>query len=522
MKFDADYLVIGSGIAGLSFALLASKLGKVAVVTKRSLSKSTTAYAQGGIAAAIEDDDNPKIHMQDTIDAGAGLCDVKVVRMVTEEGPKAVRQLIEWGTKFSRNKKGELDLTLEGGHSKRRVAHSNDMTGEEIERSLTEAVRKNKNISCYENHIAIDLITEQKLKLKKNKKNRCLGAYVLDIGTGEIHTFATRNTILASGGAGKVYLYTSNPDVSSGDGVAMASRAGAAIKNLEFVQFHPSCLYHPLAKSFLISEALRGEGAKLKLKDGSEFMHKYDKRKELATRDIVARAIDHELKKSGDDFVYLDISHKESSFVRERFPKIYKTCLEFGIDITKESIPVVPAAHYFCGGVEIDIEGKTSIEGLFACGEVACSGFHGANRLASNSLLESLVFAMRIAKYLEEHDDQKAPPKIPRWDTLGTTDSDEEVIIKQNWDEIRRMMWNYVGIVRSNKRLKRAQERIALIRKEIKEYYWNFKVTSNLIELRNLALVADLIIQSALKRKESRGLHYNIDYPNLNDKYLKI
>lgn len=521
MIIKTDYLVIGSGIAGLCFALKAAEYADVTVISKRSLSDTTTAMAQGGISAAIADDDSPSLHMKDTIEAGVGLCDENVVDLVTKKAPAVIDQLLRWGAVFNKNSDGQLNLNMEGGHKKRRIVHTDDSTGKEIQRVLLAQLKKTKRIKCYEEHIAVDLITEQKIKRNGKIPNRCWGAYVLNNRTGEIDVFVAKSVILASGGAGKVYLYTSNPDTSSGDGVAMAYRAGAKIANMEFVQFHPTCLFHPYAKSFLITEALRGEGAKLKLIDGKRFMNKYDSRGELATRDIVARAIDYELKKRGDDHALLDVTHLNHLFLKRRFPHIYKECLKFGIDITKEPIPVVPAAHYFCGGVKVDIFGQTSLDGLFACGEVACTGLHGADRLASNSLIESAVFGFEIAKHLKNEDRKIKVPAVPKWDTLGTTNSDEEVVITQNWNEVRSTMWNYVGIVRSNKRLKRAQERIDLIKKEIKEYYWNFKVTSNLVELRNLADVADLIIKCSLCRKESRGLHYNIDYPDLNPKFKR-
>ncbi|MDA8429235.1 MAG: L-aspartate oxidase [Geobacteraceae bacterium] len=519
MRTESDFLVIGSGIAGLSYALQAANHGSVAIVTKRDISESATKYAQGGIASVFSAEDSFEAHIEDTMVAGAGICHEDVVRMVVEEGPQTIRNLIEWGVKFTTNDSDDYDLTREGGHSARRILHAEDITGREIERALVVAVRQHPNIQVYEHHIAIDLITTAKLEKTPTGENRCLGAYVLDINSGQVVTFASTITLLASGGAGKVYLYTCNPDVASGDGVAMAYRAGATIANMEFMQFHPTTLFHPLAKSFLISEAVRGEGAVLRRRDGTAFMEKYHKLKDLAPRDIVARAIDNEMKTSGDDCVYLDITHEPPDIVRNRFPNIYQTCLDFGLDMTKEWLPVVPAAHYLCGGVAVNTDAETDIPGLYAIGETAFTGLHGGNRLASNSLLEAAVYAGRAFQHSTEalktlqHDQRE----IPAWDSGTATNSDEMVVVSQNWDEIRRTMWNYVGIVRSDKRLARAMRRIKLIQDEIEEYYWNFNVTSDLVELRNIATVAELIVTCAQMRKESRGLHYTIDYPERDE-----
>jgi L-aspartate oxidase len=524
MEITTDFLVLGSGIAGLSFAIKAADLGTVAIVTKKEKSESNTNLAQGGIAAVYDKADRFEYHINDTIAAGAGLCKEDVVRFVVMDGPERIKELLEWGVEFTRagdDEPGHYDLGREGGHSMRRVLHARDLTGQEIERALHEKASLKRNIKIFENHIGIDLILESAITGRENgSRQKCLGAYILDTDRDQIHTFKAKFVILATGGSGKVYLITTNPDIATGDGVAMAYRAGAFIANMEFIQFHPTCLYHPEAKSYLISEALRGEGGLLKLRDGSTFMEKYHPMKSLAPRDIVAKAIDTELKKSGDEYVLLDMTHMDRDFIIRRFPNIYNKCLAFGIDITRDPIPVAPAAHYQCGGVQVDHYGETNIERLFACGEVACTGLHGANRLASNSLLEAVVFAHRsfvkIAKMFPAAKDEPIP--VPPWDTRGATESDESIVVAHNWDEVRRSMGNYVGIVRSNKRLERAQRRIDLISREIDEYYRNFIVTSDLIELRNIATVAKIIIQCARMRKESRGLHYNIDYPEKDDR----
>jgi L-aspartate oxidase len=520
-----DYLVLGSGLAGLSFALKVAPRGRVAIVTKKDRAESNTNYAQGGIASVTSKEDSFESHVRDTLTAGAGLCRENVVRAIVEDGPARIAELIELGMKFSErdalDEDGgkQLDLGREGGHSQRRILHAKDVTGREIERALLNAAARQPNIEIFENHLAIDLITSQ--KFGHGGTNRCLGAYVFDKKANRVWTFTAPVTLLATGGCGKVYLYTTNPDIATGDGVAMAYRTGAAVANMEFIQFHPTCLYHPKAKSFLISEAVRGEGGVLKSLEGIEFMDAYHPLKSLAPRDVVARAIDSEMKKSGAEHVWLDITHKPARFIIERFPNIYQTCLRYGIDITKEPIPVVPAAHYQCGGVVTNVDGETDIAGLYAVGEVACTGLHGANRLASNSLLEALVCAHRAAQCIAKNQLPPADLKIPLWQSGNATNADELVVVSHNWDEIRRLMWDYVGIVRTGKRLQRAQSRLAHLQQEIREYYWNFIVTSDLLELRNIATVAELIVRCALMRPESRGLHYNLDFPEANPEWAQ-
>ncbi|NPU82860.1 MAG: L-aspartate oxidase [Syntrophaceae bacterium] len=524
MEIQTDFLILGSGIAGLSLAIKAADLGSVAIVTKKEKIESSTNYAQGGIAAVQAETDSFASHIEDTLVCGAGLCKPEVVKFVIEEGPERIRELVDWGVQFTRAKDhpDRFDLGREGGHSARRVLHAHDLTGREIERALSEMAGTKPNVHIYENHFAIDLILKSRIPGQAfTDSERCLGAYVLDILHGEIHTFRARFVILATGGTGKVYLITTNPDIATGDGVAMAYRAGARIANMEFIQFHPTCLYHPEAKSFLISEAVRGEGGILKLKSGLPFMDKYHPMKSLAPRDVVAQAIDTELKKSGDEYVLLDIAHRDRNFIIGRFPHIYARCLEFGLDITRQPIPVAPAAHYQCGGVAVDAYGETSIQGVFACGEVSCTGLHGANRLASNSLLEAIVVSHRTFLRMKERlsSIEEDPVPIPAWDPRGATESDESIVVSHNWDEIRSCMSNYVGIVRSDKRLERAERRVELINREIDEYYRNFLITRDLLELRNIATVASLIVKCARLRKESRGLHFNIDYPDRNDRH---
>ncbi|MGB9497091.1 MAG: L-aspartate oxidase [Dissulfuribacterales bacterium] len=526
MQFKTDFLVIGSGIAGLSLAIKLAPLGQVTVVTKKSASDTATNLAQGGIACVFGHDDSFGLHQQDTLRAGDGLCHEDIVEMIVSQGPDRVRELEGLGLKFNRDPHNPdlLDLGREGEHSRRRIVHVGDFTGRSVQNVLMDNVGRLPSVEVFEDYIAIDLITESKVRARlpgKAEEERCLGAYLLEVATGTVHTFLAPITVLATGGSGKVYLYTSNPDVATGDGIAVAYRAGVRIANLEFVQFHPTCLYHPKAKNFLISEALRGEGAILLDPEYRPFMEKYDPRqKDLSGRDIVARAIDTELKSSGKECVYLDISHRSADFIQGRFPNIYETCLDFGIDITKEPIPVVPAAHYMCGGVVTDKYGETDLEGLFALGETACTGLHGANRLASNSLLEALAMAHQaFLKISEIFPGLKAKlfPQVSPWETRGAVDLKEAVLISHNWDVIRRLMWNYVGIVRSTKRLKLAGQRLLPILEEIQQHYWEYILTRDFIELRNLAQVAELIIIAASQRKESRGGHFTIDYPFKDD-----
>ena len=522
---EYDFVVIGSGIAGLSFALKVAKHGSVAVITKRKGADTNTAWAQGGIACVTSDEDSFELHVRDTLEAGAGICDETAVRTIVMEGPDRIRELMEFGLQFDEREVSghrELDLGKEGGHSKRRVLHVRDLTGKEIEDTLLCELGRQSHVELFENHMAVDLITAAKLGFAA--EDRCLGVYVLNEKTDEVETIRSDRIVLATGGCGKVYLYTTNPDIATGDGVAMTWRAGAVIANMEFIQFHPTCLFHAKAKSFLISEAVRGEGGILRNNRGEDFMKRYDSRGSLAPRDIVARAIDAEIKRSGAKCVFLDITHKSPEFIRERFPHIYETCLQFGIDMSKQPIPVVPAAHYQCGGIKTDVNGATNLPGLYAVGEVACTGLHGANRLASNSLLEGLVVAHRAAAAAGEgqcssHLSWKV--SLPEWQKGNVQDVDELVVIYHNWDEIRRLMWDYVGIVRTDKRLRRASARLRNLQREIREFYWNFKVSVDLLELRNLATVAALIVDSALSRQESRGLHYTLDYPEMKDRQFK-
>ena len=524
MNFDVA--IVGSGLAGLSVALHLADHRKVVVISKRALRDGASDWAQGGIAAVLDSADSHDQHVNDTLIAGAGLCDEGATRAIVEQGRAAIEWLIEQGVPFTRDVDAEMGfhLTREGGHSQRRIIHSADATGHAVQVTLEEQVRRHPNITLLENHYAIDLITSDKVGVV-NGTPHCMGLYVQDVITGQVQTIAADHTVLATGGAGKVYLYTTNPDTATGDGIAMAWRAGCRVANMEFIQFHPTCLYHPYAKSFLITEAVRGEGGLLKLPAaagaaaGQRFMLSHDERAELAPRDIVARAIDFEMKKRGLDHVDLDISHQPPAFLKEHFPTIYARCLELGIDITKQPIPIVPATHYTCGGIVTDLSGRTDLPGLYAVGETAYTGLHGANRLASNSLLECVVLGRAAAQHIELQTKLKQV-KLPAWDESRVTNADEEVVITQNWDELRRFMWNFVGIVRTTKRLERAQHRLAVLKEEIDEYYANFRITRDLLELRNLVEVASLIVRSAKSRRESRGLHYSLDYPDTLPKAL--
>jgi L-aspartate oxidase len=524
MKFDVA--IVGSGLAGLSVALHLAQTRKVVVISKRSLLDGASNWAQGGIAAVLDSNDSADQHIADTLVAGAGLCDEGATRFIIEHSREAIEWLIEQGVPFTLDPTAELGyhLTREGGHSQRRIIHAADATGHAVQVTLEQKARAHPNITVLENHYAIDVIKSDKIDAATGTPH-CLGLYVQDVNSGKVITLAASQTVLATGGAGKVYLYTTNPDTATGDGIAMAWRAGCRIANMEFIQFHPTCLYHPYAKSFLISEAVRGEGGVLKLPEeagaaaGKRFMLGHDQRAELAPRDVVARAIDFEMKKRGLDYVDLDISHQPPEFLKEHFPTIYARCLELGIDISKQPIPVVPAVHFTCGGIVTDLCGRTDLPGLYAVGETAYTGLHGANRLASNSLLECLVLGRAAAQHIEQQPKPKSV-SLPAWDESRVTDADEEVVIAHNWDELRRFMWNYVGIVRTTKRLERAQHRIRLLREEIYEYYSNFRITRDLLELRNLVDVASLIVDSALSRRESRGLHFSQDYPETLPKAL--
>ena len=509
---DFEVVILGSGLAGLTVALNLADHRKIAIVTKRELLDGASNWAQGGIAAVLASEDSPESHISDTQIAGAGLCNAEITRYAIERGREAVEWLISQGVPFTRDQSSEsgYHLTREGGHSHRRVIHAADATGHAVQTTLEAKVKAHPNITVLEHHVAIDLITSEKLGLSTSA---CHGLYVLDDEARKVVTIAADNVVLATGGAGKVYLYTTNPDTATGDGIAMGWRAGCGIANMEFIQFHPTCLYHPQAGSFLISEAVRGEGGLLRLPDGTRFMVEHDSRAELAPRDIVARAIDFEMKRRGLDCVFLDITHKSEAFLKEHFPTIHGRCLQLGIDIAREPIPVVPAAHYTCGGIQTDRDGFTGVAGLYAVGETAHTGLHGANRLASNSLLECLVFGRAAAQHILGQPAAKRA-SLPTWDESRVTDADEEIVIAHNWDELRRFMWDYVGIVRTNKRLERAMHRIQLLSEEIHEYYSNFRVSGDLLELRNLVLTADLIVRSAMQRKESRGLHFSRDYPD--------
>lgn len=516
-----DVIIVGSGGAGLSLALSLPEHFNIAVLAKSTLTDASTYYAQGGVAAVLDETDSIQQHIDDTMIAGAHLCELDAVKHTVEGGRPSVDFLLNHGVQFTLDEDEQLHLTREGGHSQRRIIHSADATGKAISTTLVERAREKQNIEIFENYIAIDLITTHKLG-HKQQQNRVVGLYALDESNEKVHTFLAPFTALACGGAMKAYLYTSNPDIATGDGIAMAYRAGCRVANMEFNQFHPTCLYHPQARSFLITEAMRGEGAYLRLPDGERFMLRFDERAELAPRDIVARAIDYEIKRLGIRHVWLDISHKPKEFVKEHFPTLYARLLELGIDITQDMIPVVPAAHYTCGGVVVDENSQTDIAGLYAIGETSYTGLHGANRMASNSLLECFVYGMSAAKDIEaKFDHQFESPNVPEWDASQSTNPDEDVVILQNWDELRQTMWNYVGIVRTTKRLQRALHRIEMLKKEITEYYQDYHVSKNLIELRNLVMVSEMIVRCAMQRKESRGLHYTLDYPELSSELRK-
>lgn len=510
-----DVIIVGSGGAGLSLALSLPHHYNIAVLAKAPLTEASTYYAQGGVAAVLDETDSIQQHIDDTMIAGAQLCELDAVKHTVEGGKPSVDFLLKHGVQFTLDDAEQLHLTREGGHSQRRIIHAADATGKAISTTLVQRARGQKNLTIFENYIAIDLITTEKLGIDE-QKNRAVGLYALNEKTGKVHTFLAPFTALACGGAMKAYLYTSNPDIATGDGIAMAYRAGCRVANMEFNQFHPTCLYHPQARSFLITEAMRGEGAYLRLPEGERFMLRFDERAELAPRDIVARAIDFEIKRLGIRHVWLDITHKPAEFVKEHFPTLYTRLLELGIDITKDMIPVVPAAHYTCGGVVVDEHSQTDISGLYAIGETSYTGLHGANRMASNSLLECFVYGMSAAQHIQsQFNPEVSLPAVPEWDDSQVTDADEDVVILQNWDELRQTMWNYVGIVRTSKRLKRALHRIEMLKREITEYYEDYQVSKNLIELRNLVLVSEMIVRCAMERKESRGLHYTLDYPEL-------
>lgn len=517
---SCDFLVIGSGLAGLAFALKVAQRGTVTVLSKDKVTGANTPWAQGGIAAVISKEDSFESHIHDTLRAGAGLCDDAAVRNIIEQAPDRIQDLVNWGVKFDRLASNEIDLTLEGGHSHRRILHFEDHTGSEIHRALIDQVLRHPNIQVLENHFAIDLLQARHFDNPLDDPKRVFGAYVLDRTSGDVKAMTAKTTILSTGGAGKVYLYTSNWSGASGDGIAMAWLAGARVANLEFMQFHPTCLYHPDSRNFLISEALRGEGGELRNSSGEAFMKKYDERGALAPRDIVARSIDAEMKKSGALCVYLDMTSRSKEYLSARFPVIFKTCEQLGIDISKQPIPVVPAAHYLCGGVVTDVNGRTDLPGLFALGETACTGLHGANRLASNSLLECLAMAHNASEVLTQEPLPPTPHDVTDWRYPPPTEDDEMIVVTHMWDEIRRLMWNYVGIVRSNKRLMRASHRLDNILNEVRDYYSQSRVHSDILELRNIAIVADLTVKCALERPESRGIHFNLDFPPSSDSSL--